>query len=50
MHNYLQGFIKQFDSEEGELNNEEWTAVQFLKWLELNKFKIIKDETTKENI
>lgn len=46
MHNYLPGFIKQFDPEEGELIVEDWTAVQFLKWLELNKFKIVKDETT----
>lgn len=44
MYNYLPGFIKQFDPEEGELNIEEWTAAQFLKWLELNKFKIVKDE------
>ena len=43
MHNYLPGFIKQFDPEEGELNVEEWTAVQFLRWLELNDFHIIKD-------
>lgn len=46
MYNYLPGFIKQFDPEEGELIVEEWTAVQFLKWLELNKFKIVKNETT----
>lgn len=44
MHNYLQGFIKQFDPEEGELVAEEWIAVRFLIWLELNKFKIVKDE------
>ena len=41
-HNYLPGFIQQFDPEEGELNNKDWSAVDFLKWLELNKFKIIK--------
>jgi hypothetical protein len=40
--NFLPGFIKQFDSKEGEINGEEWTAIHFLKWLELNKFKIIK--------
>lgn len=41
-HDLLPGFIKQFDPNEGEINGEEWTAVHFLKWLELNKFKIIK--------
>ena len=34
MHNYLPGFTKQFDPEEGELIAENWTAIQFLKWLE----------------
>jgi len=45
-HNYLQGFINQFE-EEGEyqeLSNDDWTVSQFLKWMKLNKFKIIKDE------
>ena len=41
-HDFLPGFIKQFDPEEGEIDGEEWTAVHFLKWLELNKFKIVK--------
>jgi hypothetical protein len=41
-HNFLPGFINQFDPKEGEINGEEWTAVQFIKWLELNKFKIVK--------
>jgi hypothetical protein len=44
-HNYLQGFINQFE-EEGkhqELSNEDCTVSQFLKWLELNKFSIVKD-------
>ena len=41
-HDLLPGFIKQFDPKEGEINGEEWTAVHFLKWLELNKFKIVK--------
>lgn len=41
-HDYLPGFVKQFDPIEGEINGEEWTAVQFLKWLELNKYKIVK--------
>lgn len=39
-HDFLPGFIKQFDPKEGEIKG--WTAVQFLKWLDLNKFKIIK--------
>jgi hypothetical protein len=45
-HNYLQGFINQFE-EEGEhqeLSNEDWTVSQFLKWLKLNNFKIIKGD------
>lgn len=41
-HNFLPGFINQFDPENGELNDEEWSASRFLKWLELNEFKIIK--------
>jgi len=41
-HDFLPGFIKQFDPKEGEIKGEEWTAVHFLKWLDLNKFKIIK--------
>lgn len=41
-HDFLPGFIKQFDPKEGEIDGEEWTAIHFLKWLELNKFKIIK--------
>ena len=41
-HDFLPGFIKQFDPKEGEMNGEQWTAVHFLKWLELNKFKIVK--------
>lgn len=41
-HDFLPGLIKQFDPKEGEINGEQWTAVHFLKWLELNKFKIVK--------
>jgi hypothetical protein len=44
-HNFLPGFIKQFDPKQGEINGEEWTAVHFLKWMKLNNFKIIKNET-----
>jgi len=50
MYDYLPNFIKQFDPEEGELIIEDWSAVQFLKWLELNKFKIVKDESSDCNI
>lgn len=44
---YLQGFINQFE-EEGklqELSNDDWTVSQFLEWLKLNNYKIIKNET-----
>lgn len=41
-HDFLPGFINQFDPKEGEIDGEEWTAIQFIKWLELNKFKIVK--------
>lgn len=45
MHNYLPGFINQFEEggEYQELRNEDWSVSQFLKWLELNKFSIVKD-------
>lgn len=40
---YLPGFIDQFgDGTLGELNPEDWDALEFLKWLELNNYKIIK--------
>jgi hypothetical protein len=45
-HNYLQGFINQFE-EEGEhqeLSNDDWTVLRFLEWMKLNNFKIIKNE------
>jgi len=41
-YNFLPGFVEQFDPKQGEIDGEEWTAVHLLKWLELNKFKIIK--------
>lgn len=43
-HNYLQGFINQFE-EEGEhqeLSNDDWTVSRFLEWLKHNNFKIVK--------
>jgi hypothetical protein len=39
-HDYLPGFIKQFDPEEGELDEKEWTALEFLKWLKLKRIKV----------
>jgi hypothetical protein len=42
---YLQGFIDQFgDGPLGELDPDEWTALDFLEWLKLNKYKITKDK------
>ena len=44
-HDYLQGFIDQFgDGPLGELDPNKWTALDFLGWLKLNNYKIIKDE------
>jgi hypothetical protein len=40
-HNYLQGFINQFQEE---LDPEEWDALLFLEWLDLNGYKIVKEE------
>ena len=48
-YNYLQGFINQFE-EEGEhqeLSNDDWTVSQFLKWMKINNFIIVKDENKK---
>jgi hypothetical protein len=44
---YLQGFINQFEEngELQELSNDDWTVSQFLEWLKLNNYKIIKNET-----
>ena len=40
---YLQGFIDQFgDGPLGELDPNEWTALDFLRWLKLNGYKIVK--------
>lgn len=42
---YLPGFIEQFgDGPLGELDPEEWTALNFLEWLKLNKYKIVKND------
>ncbi len=40
---YLQRFIDQFgDGILGELDPKEWDALQFLEWLKLNNYEIIK--------
>ena len=40
---YLPGFIEQFgDGPLGELNPDDWDALEFLMWLKLNNYKIIK--------
>lgn len=41
-HDTLPGLIKQFDPKEGEIDEGAWTVSRFLKWLELNKFKIVR--------
>ena len=44
-YDYLPGLIEQFgDGPLGELYPDNWDALQFLKWLELNNYKIIKNE------
>ena len=41
---YLPSFIDQFgDGSLGELNPDDWDALQFLRWLKLNNYKIIKN-------
>ena len=44
-HNYLQGFINQFEQggEHQELSNDDWTVSRFLEWMKLNNFKILKN-------
>jgi hypothetical protein len=42
---YLDGFINQFgDGPLGELDPEEWGALEFLKWLKVNNYKITKEK------
>ena len=44
IHDYLPGFIEQFgDGPLGELNSDDWDALRFLLWLQINNYKIIKD-------
>ena len=48
-YDYLNGFIEQFgDGELGELNPNDWTALEFLLWLEINNFKLIKNKLWKK--
>ena len=43
LNDYLPGFIEQFgDGPLGELNTYDWDALNFLMWLELNNYKIVK--------
>jgi hypothetical protein len=49
-YDYLPGFIDQFgDGPLGELNPDDWDALQFLRWLKLNKYKIIKNDRKLSN-
>jgi hypothetical protein len=49
-YNYLPGFINQFgDGPLGELDPEEWGALEFLRWLEINNYKIIKTNKNENN-
>ena len=42
---YLQGFIDQFgDGKRAELNPIDWNALEFLEWLKLNNYEIIKNK------
>jgi len=38
---FIDGFINQF-GDSGELDPKEWNALEFLKWLKINNFDIIK--------
>lgn len=50
VNDYLPGFIDQFgDGPLGELNPDDWDALQFLRWLQLNNFKIIKNDRKSKN-
>jgi hypothetical protein len=46
--NYLDGFINQFGGGPlGELDPEEWGALEFLRWLKVNNYKITKENDNK---
>ena len=49
-HNYLPGFIEQFgDGPLGELNPDDWDALQFLRWLEINNYKVVKNDNKRRS-
>jgi hypothetical protein len=49
-YDYLPGFIEQFgDGPLGELNPDDWDALRFLLWLQINNYKIIKNDRKSKN-
>lgn len=49
-YDYLPGFIDQFgDGPLGELNPDDWDALRFLLWLQINNYKIIKNDRKSKN-
>ena len=49
-YNYLPGFINQFgDGPLGELDPEEWGALEFLRWLEINNYKVVKNDNKRRS-
>ena len=49
-YDHLPGFMNQFgDGHLGELDPKEWTALDFLEWLQINNFKIIKNDRKSKN-
>jgi hypothetical protein len=50
LNDYLPGFIDQFgDGPLGELDPEEWGALEFLRWLELNNYKVVKNDNKRRS-
>jgi hypothetical protein len=49
-YNYLPGFIDQFgDGPLGELDPEEWGTLEFIRWLELNNYKVVKNDNKRRS-
>ena len=49
-YDYLPAFIDQFgDGPLGELNPDDWDALRFLLWLQINNYKIIKNDRKSKN-
>lgn len=44
---YLHGFINQFGEE---ISDDDWSVSQFLRWLQLNNFKIVKEDITDRDL